>query len=173
MFQLPVNIYEHICEKETIKSFSLWSVGSDSAWAFELWKVLKYIQAHPHPHPPTATVVWKQPVSLSAMIPQHINLNNIPSGSFNMFKCPSYSSGNYASASCDLHLIHHQFLLRGLSIRQSGKIQDEQRPHRWEVSMLPMLVLTVIRVQKSQETKILVQLPHELTASPLWILLLL
>ena len=33
--------------------------------------------------------------------------------------------------------------------------------------MLPMLVPTVIRVQKSQETKILVQLPHELTASPL------
>lgn len=156
MFQLPVNISEHICEKETIKSFNLWLIGSDSTWAFELWKVLKYIQAHAHPHTPTATAVRKQPVSLSAMIPQHISLNHIPSGSFNMFKCPSYSSGNYASASCDLHLTHHQFLLRGLSIRQSGKIQDEQRLHRSEVSMLPMLVSRVIRVQKSQETKILV-----------------
>lgn len=173
MFQLPVNISEHICEKETIKSFNLLSVGSDSAWAFEFWKVLKYIQAHPHPHPPTATVVQKQPVSLSAMIPQHINLNHIPSGGFNTFRCPSYPSGNYASASCDLHLIHHQFLLRGHSIWQSGKIQDEQRPHRSEISTLPMLVSRVIKVQKAQETKTLVQLHHELTASPLWILLLL
>lgn len=43
----------------------------------------------------------------------------------------------YASTSCDLHLTHHQFLLRGLSIRQSGKIQDEQRLHRSEDKYAP------------------------------------
>lgn len=127
VFKPLVNITGHIWARETIKSFNLWSVESDPASVFKLWTVLECIQRHPQPHSPTTTVGRKQPVFPSPVILQHISLNHIPSGSFNMFKCPLNSSGNYASASCDLHLIHHHILLRDHLIRHSRKIQNEPK----------------------------------------------
>lgn len=60
-FQPPVNTSEHTGTKQTIKSFNLWSVESDSAPAFQSWKVLKHIQAHrPHPLP-----LWQETTSIS------------------------------------------------------------------------------------------------------------
>lgn len=95
--------------------------------AFKVRKVLECIQAHLPPHLPTTTVGRKQPGCLSPVIPQHISLKHTLSGSLNMFKCPLNSGGNYASASCRLHLIHPHILFRGHLLRYSRKIQEEPK----------------------------------------------
>lgn len=73
-----------------------------SCWSHSIWKYFR-MPSSPCPLPDTTHHTGrKQPLLSFPLIPQHSSRNHVPSGSLKYIWKSLKSSGNYASASCDL-----------------------------------------------------------------------
>lgn len=101
-----------------------------------------------HPH-----IDRKQPLFTSSKISQHSSLYHVPSGSLKYIWISLKSSGNYASASCDLLPFITTFSeIIQLDILERFGVNQTSRS---EVNLFPKVQSKVISVHESHSSKIL------------------